>query len=202
MEVTALDTGEWIECAEGIAQVLSVVDVFTEEFSSEYRAGRKELGDYSHTLVSYKVLCSHDGALRSRQLTSYSNRAGVADASVEALGIVSKLQSEQSERFEKFLKYSASVPIEHTYTAWLNVPEESVHDLAEHLNNFAANGSGVFTYDELFDYLQEKAPDLNVDGVHREYSRTTNNLRLALRNEDLRRLDKRAALVGVTASVR
>ncbi|MEM6514328.1 MAG: hypothetical protein AAF660_15060 [Pseudomonadota bacterium] len=120
---------------DGVAQVISLSDVYIEEFNLCYRSGRCGLGEFIHTLVSYKVLCDFEGVPRKRNRATFASLSEVDVASAETLEIVSGIRNKHEEYFLDFLRYKSSVRLKNSYNAWLNVPEDEAHELAAYVNS-------------------------------------------------------------------
>ncbi len=68
-----LKKGHWVCALEGLAQIDSIHDFYVEQFSSEYLEEKKKVGEFSHRICVYKLLCDYDGKIRKRSLIQYSN---------------------------------------------------------------------------------------------------------------------------------
>ncbi len=193
--------GEWVVVEKGIGQVISCHDIHVEEFLSQFKTGKK-VGEYLDTLVLYKVLCDHNGNERKRFLTTYSQCSGVTTAVGKVAGLVDPIRRDRPEIYEKFQGYRHKKPINHNYTAWLDVPEEEVEAIAARVTEFKQKFSDAFTYPDLMSYVISDFPALDVTSINKGYSRTHNNLGLVLFNDDLQRKGQRALFSGVNVFIK
>jgi len=89
----------WVSALQGVARVIASVDVHVEEYSSAYISGKKNVGDYLHTLVVYKVLCNYDGVIRKRFKSDSSNQSLISLANERSLELIDKIQKKEQYKF-------------------------------------------------------------------------------------------------------
>lgn len=195
----SLKSGEWIDAYDGIAQVYSCNKFYTEEFSDDYKA-TFQVGEPSHEVVIYKLLCDFKGKPSNRQIFRHCSRKLCTPICSKSADVLGELKNAHPEHFAKYeSRYKVKV-IPHIIGVTTTVEEKYVEPLHDFLNEFAKTLDTPFTYEPIHKDLLEHFPEANL--FNRDQFRKNNNLVIRLHNDDYIVRDKRAVLTKMEAVIR
>lgn len=190
---------EWIDADDGIAQVYSCSQFFTEEFHDDY-TGTFQTGEPTHEIVIYKLLCDFKGKPTTRQIYRHCGKIFCTPICSKSMGVLDEFKKAHPEHFAKYAKRDKVKVIPHVIGITATVEEKYVKPIHDFLNEFAKTLEAPFTYEPVHKALLEQFPEVKL--FNRDQFRKTNNLVILLHNDDYIVRDKRAVLTKLEAVIR
>lgn len=195
----ALESGEWIDAYDGIAQVHSFSQFYTEEFSNDYTA-TFQVGKPTRATVIYKLLCDFKGKPTTRKVYRHCDAGLCTPICSKSADVLGGLKQTHPEHFAKYESRQKVKVTPHVIGVNTTVEEKYVKPLHDFLNEFAKTLEAPFTYEPIHKALLEQFTEVTL--FNRDQFRKTNYLVILLHNDDYIVRDKRAVLTKLEAVIR
>ena len=196
-----LKEDEWIDTSDGIGKVISVNDFYVEEYSNEYKKG-KSIGEYSRTILIYKIYLDFLGNPRKRNYFKSSNEKLCSRLSNNSEELVNRFKSKYVHEYENIEKKKFNFNLSNKVTYWINVPEEKIEDITNKVTEFKRIMPKKFNYLDIMRFIEDKDGGIDILSLNNSYTRARNNLGLILDNMNYEVKDHRALFSDVKVVVK
>jgi len=203
---SSIKTGDWIMVDKGLAQVLSVQDLYIEEFMPDYylpayNDGGTKVGDFLRTMCVYKLLCNYDGKLRKRNRILSCNAEYCTPLSREYEAVVEKLGQQSPDELERFRKIELEKPIQHVFPMYFRQEGLDLETLQNEVERISEDLAKPFVFSDFVAELKNRSVDLDISRAGDNPDNTSATFYIGVVSENYLVRDKRLLLVSIYMSI-